>query len=990
MSRLLLTFLAFQMAWLPVLPNSDKIKELEHKLTTATDTAKINILNKLTGLYISTNINKSDSIARKVSVMLNEMKYHAGSIENYNHLSYINGSKGKFDDAFDYSEKAIGLSKTHAQKELLAKSYDYRFTLLFLKGEYGEAQYYADSCLALADQESYEFLRAKSYDNLGVLLGLRGKHSEAVEYFIKSLDAFEKIGDENKISTALLHLGHTYELAGNYQTALEYLKRALTSIRKTGNKYNEGWAMVNIGVTYSRLNEVDTALVYYHTALGLAEQINDLRLILTCLDNIGGKYSLKREFEKSNYYLGKAYRLSEQSGRNSRTIYILGNLAENYLYMSKYDSARIFGEKQLELAKTAELISEQKVAYYTLAQIYDSLGDYKKAKESLLGYIAVNDSIFNQQKSEQIELLRISHETEKKEQEIALLASEKQNAEFRRNLYGIIAMLVFVIGAVVYNRQRLRSRKNRQLFEKEQELDRMKSRFFANISHEFRTPLTLILGPIDELISKIDQAEVKRQLNTMQRNARRLLDLVNQLLELSKIESGNLKLSISTSDIISVIRGVTMSFHSLAEQKNITLKLDIPQEQLEMNFDKEKFETILTNLLSNAFKFTPEQGHIAVETQIVRKNEKYRHKEFFRIKVSDTGGGIPKEELHLIFDRFYQSDNNQLSQQEGSGIGLALTRELVELHDGNIFAESEINEGTQIIIELPMDMPSGKVQQLEGDEYKASRIINDKEDLPVFVDVIEKSRQDLPVVLVIEDHQDVSNYIQEILIDRFSLMSALDGEEGISKAMEFMPDLIISDVMMPKKNGYEVCGILKNDEKTSHIPVILLTAKSDPDDRIAGLKTKADDYVTKPFVPRELLVRIENLIESRNKLRAKYKKEGVLRPKDVTVNSIDEQFLSKLIELVEQHMSDERFGVEQLAEEIGMSRSNLHRKLTALIDQGPNEFIRSFRLQRAHDLISKNSASAAEIAYQVGFSSPSYFTKCFHDQFGYTPSEIPR
>ncbi|MCK5702972.1 MAG: response regulator, partial [Cyclobacteriaceae bacterium] len=241
---------------------------------------------------------------------------------------------------------------------------------------------------------------------------------------------------------------------------------------------------------------------------------------------------------------------------------------------------------------------------------------------------------------------------------------------------------------------------------------------------------------------------------------------------------------------------------------------------------------------------------------------------------------------------------------------------------------------------------------------------------------------------VIEDHEDVRHYIQNTLNKNYTIVSAKDGEEGIIKAIETIPDLIISDVMMPKKNGYEVCSVLKNDEKTSHIPIVLLTAKSGSEDKIEGLLTKADDYITKPFIPRELLVRIENLIESRNQLREKYKKEGVLRPKDIAVNSIDEQFLNRLIEIVEHHMNSDKFGVEQLGDEIGMSRSQLHRKLTALLGQGPNQFIRSFRLQLAHDLLKQESATASEIAYQVGFSSPSYFTKCFHEQFGYTPSEI--
>ena len=245
-----------------------------------------------------------------------------------------------------------------------------------------------------------------------------------------------------------------------------------------------------------------------------------------------------------------------------------------------------------------------------------------------------------------------------------------------------------------------------------------------------------------------------------------------------------------------------------------------------------------------------------------------------------------------------------------------------------------------------------------------------------------------PVVLVIEDHKEVQEYIHEILKDKFNFLSASDGEDGIVRAIEIIPDLIISDVMMPKKDGYQVCRELKMDERTSHVPIILLTAKAGSEDKIEGLQTRADDYVTKPFVPAELLLRVENLIESRKKLREKYKHQGTLKPTDIAENSIDEKFLNKLIEIVEGQLDNERFGVEQLSEEIGMSRSQLHRKLTAIIGQGPNQFIRSFRLNRAHDLLKQKAATTSEIAYRVGFGSPSYFTKCFQEQFGYVPSEV--
>jgi len=968
---------------------NESIEQLERRLINASDTARITILNELAKRYSSSDLNRAEELAWQAHSLLEKFTYPTQKAVNYNRLSYIKGSLGKFEEATAYSDTAIQISQIIAENQLLAESFDTRFTLFFLKGDYTLAEEAGEKSNSFASAAGDSGLVAKSYDNLGIIRGIKGEHTEAIDYFMKSLHVYERLQNAEFIGLSLLHIGHTLELAGNLKKAEEYLKMALVQNREAGNKYNEGWSLLNLGVVYSRKNEIDSAVYCYEEALKIAEEINNQRLILTCLDNIGGKYTLKGDFEKANYYLQKAYKLSESSGQNSRTVYIIGNLAENYLFMGQYDSARIFGERQLEIALASDLISEQKVAYYNLAQIYDSLGNHEKAYHSLLKYIAVNDTIFNQQKSEQIESLRESFETANKEQEIENLMAINEKVRYRNISFAGAAISFLILGVLLYYVQNLKVRRNRLLLEKEKELDQLKSRFFANISHEFRTPLTLILGPLDDLISSTELPDSRKKLTVMQRNADRLLDLINQLLDLSKIESGKLSLNISRTDIIPVIKGLAMSFHSIAEQKDISLDLDVHPDVLEMNYDRAKFETILTNLLSNAFKFTDEHGKISVFSTIVKGKEKSSVREYLRIMVADNGQGIPAAEVEFIFDRFYQSDTNQLLQHEGSGIGLALTKELVELHNGSIRAESKMGEGTKITIELPIDMPLQDDQLTISQEYGSEKVLQIHEMVEQLDDDVKSLTGNRPVVLVIEDHEEVRHYIQEILTKDYAIVSARDGEEGISKALEAIPDLIISDVMMPKKDGYEVCSILKNDERTSHIPFVLLTAKSDSEDKITGLSTKADDYVTKPFVPRELLLRIENLIESRKKLREKYSKESVIRPKEMEVTSIDEKFLNKLIDKIEENLSDEKFGVEQLGDELGMSRSQLHRKLTALLGQGPNQFIRTFRLQRAHDLLRQKAATASEISYQVGFGSPSYFTKCFHEQFGYTPSEMP-
>lgn len=889
---------------------------------------------------------------------------------------------GNFEEAFILNDSALYLSEKTGNGELSAECYNSLFTLHFKKGAYQQALSAAEKALVIATEANSIQSLAQATDNIGIIKGINGLHTEAIEYFLQALKYFEKTGDQSKAGIALMHVGHTFELAGNYTKALEYLNRSLEISRQTGNSYNEGWALVNIGVVHSRLNQPETALSFYKRSLEIAEQINDLRLILTNLDNIGGKYSLKKDFDSANIYLQKAYRLSEAAGVNSRSVYIAGNLAENYLYMGRFDSARIFGEKQLELALHSGLISEQKVAYYVLAQIYDSLHDYTNANKALRNYIAVNDTIFSREKSMQIEELREKFEAEKKEQTIATLEKEKKTERFRRNTLAGIALLVLISGSLLYNNQRMKTRRNKEILEKEKQIDQMKSKFLTNITHEFRTPLTLILGPIEMMKAETASPKIHRQLDIMKINASRLLDLINQLLDLSKLESGSYKLAAAYGNIVPVVNGVVMSFESMAQAKGIELSTRSSEEQIYAYYDQRQLEKVIVNVVSNAIKFTPEHGTIQVEL--------FKSDGLLHIIIRDNGRGIPPHELEHVFDRFYQADISD--DATGTGIGLALARELIGLHHGSIHANSETGKGTEFIIKLPLgrahlsDEEIVESNVLEGEPISISNSYPDHNFMSKNIPG-GKGAEDKPMLLLIEDNADVRNYITDILRQTFQVLPAQNGEEGIQTAIEKTPDIVISDVMMPKMNGYMVCAALKQNEKTSHIPVILLTAKSAADDKIQGLENQADDYVIKPFVPGELLARVQNLINSRRRLRSKYQRELILKPSEVAVNSVDERFIQRLLKIMEENIGDERFGVEQLAAEVGMSRSQIHRKMIALTNNTPSHFIRIFRLTRAMELLKKQAATASEIAYMVGFNSPSYFTKCFREEFGYPPGE---
>jgi signal transduction histidine kinase/DNA-binding response OmpR family regulator len=980
----ILVFLFFDVATL--LAQNIEIDQLENKLLTAKDTAKINITIRLSNLYSSIDLDHADSLAMEALEQLKQHDYQEGYVKCYNSISYIKTSIGEYNQGLEYCQKALILSEKIGNKELIAQSYNQLFNVHFKKGENDQAEIAAQKSIAIAEEINSTKLLAEGKDHLGILRGIKGDHTEAIKYFMESLRLYQELQDDSRIGLALVHIGHTFELAGNYNKALEYLKKALVINIKTGNKLNEGWTLVNIGVTYSRRSELDTALVYYKRSLKISEEINDHRLILTNLDNIGGIYSLEKDFEKANLYLLKANKLSEQSGPNSRSAAITGNLAENYLYMDQLDSAKKFGEKQLMLALASNIMSEQKVAYYVLAQIYDSLGDYKSATRVLQEYIVVNDSIFNRQKSEQIEELRESYEAEIKEKEIVDLTEEKKITESQRKIYFLIAAIVLLVLVGLYFNQRLRTRRNWQLLEKEKEVDRLKSNFFANVSHEFRTPLTLILGPIESMLEKIDNPDHQYQLGLMQRSALRLLRLINQILDLSKLESGQLELEVKEINLANLIKGVTGSFQSLADSKDIELKCEVSDAEIRLYGDQGHIETIFINLISNAFKFSDTGGRITVR---LSKNDTGE----VVLQVIDNGVGIPSEQVEQIFNRFYQAGSASTNQYEGTGIGLALTKELVELHSGTIHVTSELGKGTEVTVRMPLGNDHLKKEHIDTEK---SQNMEENAYPEVFsmptqlenADTMEVNGGEKPIVLLIEDNEDVRNYIKSILDSKYILYEAEDGEKGVEKAKSVIPDLIISDVMMPNMNGYEACKILKQDELTSHIPVILLTAKASINSRIEGLETEADLYLNKPFVPKELLLCIHNLINSRKKLRERYNRKVVLKPADIAINSVDELFLQRLLKLLEEFHHDEHFSVEQLSKEIGMSRSQLHRKLQALTSQTPSQFIRSFRLQRAMELLKKNHASVSEIAYLVGFASHSYFNKCFLTHYGSTPSSV--
>ena len=523
--------------------------------------------------------------------------------------------------------------------------------------------------------------------------------------------------------------------------------------------------------------------------------------------------------------------------------------------------------------------------------------------------------------------------------------------------------------------------------EKLLQLDTTKSRFFANISHEFRTPLTLILGPLEKRIQGAKNSDQRRELSMMQRQAQRLLYLINQLLDLSLVDSGKLSLKLKRLDLVSEMNKLVDAFSHKAEQENISLSFQSAINCAEVIADPDKAEHIFMNLLSNAFKFTLPGGEIRLGLEAVRNEDS----NFFEFSISDTGRGIQKDELPYIFDRFYQVDSSATRKYEGSGIGLSLVKELVELHGWQIVVASDIGVGSTFSIRmkradtyiLENDQFVDAMEEMPTNGHSFRSITSNKENAVE----IEVASQSAPEVLIVEDNSDVREYLRSHLARQYRIAEAVDGEKGLERMRSHPPALVIADVMMPHMDGMALCKAIKLDSSLNTIPVILLTARAEEEDRLEGLGIGADDYITKPFSLDELIVRVENLIEVRNVLREHYSSELIFQPGDVVLSSDDAAFIERMKQIIEAEMASSSFTVDTLSATMGMSARQLHRRAKTVTGLTPGVMIRTMRLHRAANMLEQQAGRVSEIAYKVGFNDVRNFSRVFRQVYGVNPSE---
>ncbi|WP_179218051.1 response regulator [Dokdonia pacifica] len=857
------------------------------------------------------------------------------------------------------------------------------------------SRYHANRAINLSIKQGNDSLLAASYLRSAYIEYFQANDSKALNIIdkIDSLsnkqEGLESIIIDTKIyrsqiSKFTLTLEGVMNAKDYLMEGIELSKKLSDSSKHYEMKYHLGSWHAFIAQEVSPKKHKDSAEVLFFDALKYFQKNQDNWWIAEIYSGLALMTDKKKYPKlKTNYHQKwiKAIKKTTDTTKIAETYYLIASAdrkgGDPYRGLSYIDSAQTIYEK---IGYPNE--SQKKNLLRDIAYLHADIGNYKEAYTKMQKALVQSQKVYIEKNTKNSMELEAKYQTEKKEQEIALLQAQNEAVEAQkknqRNLLLGGLGLTSIAGIFLFLGFRNRKKTNDKL----RELDTMKSSFFENISHEFRTPLSLIAGPIEKQLRKpdIDTSE-KKNLSIAKRNTKRLLTLVDQLLDLSKVEAGHFKLNVQQGDLGLFLRSLTSSFSYLAQENNqeYTTAIDIPENTY--YFDADALEKIITNLISNALKYSPDGESITITSAI--ENQK------LQFTIQNSGATLSEEALQTIFNRFARTDE----QTAGTGIGLALSKELVTLHKGTIHAQSA-HDTTIFTITIPVtesaftdsEKTSG-VMEISA-FAKAETTTSKEEIVQEEVDIFSKDTN--PILLIVDDNADLRTYVSSLFEDQYTIHTAQDGQEGFEVASSIVPDLIITDLMMPKDDGITLTRNCKASETTSHIPIVMLTAKAGDENQLIGLETGADAYITKPFNTEILKTTTHNLLETRKRLQERFSQEVVLIPKDIAVNSADERFLDNLKEIVDTQIIESDFTTESFSKALGMSRMQLHRKLKALTGLSATEFIRSQRLKLAAQLLKKSDINVSQVGYAVGFNNHSYFTKCFKEHYGVSPSDYAK
>ena len=940
-------------------------------------------------------------------------------------LNYVDASQQAFKDA----NMEQWLTNSYWLKSRLASGDEQRKTF----------QELAIRIDCLIDNTSDTQILLSYYLDLAELYNQLENRSKSIEYVLMAFELSEESNNEKGILFAYSSIGeYLRDIQHNHKLALQYYERTLEMYKSQNINWGIADAQIEIGMVYKEMGNDSMALNYLKNSIKIVPTLKDISTRLRIYLGMGEIYYARGETDKALELLLEGYRLVECENCYHNSLHAItikiGNIYSNEgndqsaidfykqslnIANSAYDSrlraisflnlgdwyrkknrkkeAETFYLQSMGNSKASGLLTQQISSSQKLSQFYYDDDQFQKAYQYQLLMTELKDSLKLLNESDNLarveNLLELENLRMQKEVDRTHAEAKIERQVLIRNFFLAGFLLVSVLGIYLYISFRRKRKDNKLLTEQKKqiqlmsekvhEVDEMKLQFFTNISHELRTPLSLITGLTEQLTNGIFSKKVlKEKLQTIYRNASKLHLLVNQILDIRKLDNGGSTLILAKDDMVKYIAGIVSAFKDYTKQKNIELIFVSEQNSLMTEFDFDKLDKILSNLLSNATKFCDAGDKVRVT--LYSKDDRA---DTCIIEVDDTGRGIPEEHLKYIFEPFYQAN----SSNGGSGLGLALVRELVRLLNGEIQVESRINIGTRITLQLPVkrlkeedssDKASIEIQNTPMPEQRVLTCNEAKANHTYAESCEEKT------LLIIEDNQDLQDFITDILKSEFEVYNSLNGENGIELAIKYIPDIIICDIMMPGLNGLEVCEKLKNDPCTSHIPILMLTAKTDQDSMLRSFKLGADDYVVKPFSAELLKTRINNLVKQRQKLIRLFSQKFQVEPTEILLPDADKTFLEKTIRVIEENIAESTLNIDFLASEMNVSRTQLYRKLKALTDLSGNQFIRLIRLKRAAQLLAQNQLNIAEVMHETGFSNYSHFNACFREQFKKSPKEF--
>lgn len=876
--------------------------------------------------------NKMLLISRRVGDAQSELESHINLMNFYYKTNQIK----KLLEAIN---SALVIAEKNNHEKALINIYNMVGDMFLVnKRNYELALIYYNKVLEIC-RPRYKQWEATILNDIGDMYLNMGNDSLAMLYVNEGLKVAKTMNLKHQISESYRNLGIIYKSQGRLHEAIDHFQICYNTGCDKCSKVVFHQALIDIGDSYIALQNPGKAFDYYNQSLNLAME-----------------FKANKELAASSLRLGNYYSLSDN-----------GKTKAYYLSAIKY-------ARQSNDLETIKFISD------TLSSFFRKQNNFEAAYEYQMLARAMEDSIIqiNNQASLadwelKFEIEKINKEKQANEQ---LAAAEIKRQKAFRNGTILISLLLVVLGSVVYSGYRRKKKDNSLLEKMSDELhqaDEMKLRFFSNISHELRTPLTLILNPAKSLLETgTVEGESKKQLEYIYNNALKLRDLTNQIMDLQKLDAGKLTLKPEEADIIEYCVGVASSFESLCYKKNISVSICSNHRSVIASFDKDKIGKILSNLLSNAFKFCYEASVIEMLMEISNNN--------FTLSVNDKGVGIPSDEIDKAFNHYYQASTN--NQAEGTGIGLAYVKELAEFMNGKASIKSTVQQGTKVTVTIPL--ASCFIADTAEFELRIPKAGID-ETKPLIIE--GELNEDRNTVLIAEDNDELRNFIGDLLKADYNLILAVNGHEGAKAAFKYLPDIIVSDVMMPDMNGFDMCAMLKKDERTSHIPVILLTAMDGSQSSLEGYQTGADDYIIKPFDNEILKLKIRNIIATSEASRRQFDLKSMLSVDSYKFGNTDKEFMKKCFETIEKHIDNSDFSVELLAGEMSFSNRNFYRKIKALTNQTPAELVRIYRLHYAKRLLQNTDMKVFEIAMAIGYEDVNRFRQAYKKLFGFPPSE---